>query len=154
MLHHESKVYTEGSVRKTLCLLAILAVATSQAIGQGLVLCLCVDGYVSVETSCNPADCCPEDVAAKGEFSEALPDRTQRFDSDNSCVSIPLFVGADGAQNRRYSASQTRSAPHPAAAFASAQSWIESLREVGPATPTRGARACLDSIPSTVVLLI
>jgi hypothetical protein len=153
MRQHGSRVYTQGLVKRVLCLLAILAGATSHVIGQGLVLCVCTDGGVSVETSCNSDECCAEDIPAKGEFVAAFPHRTPSFGSENPCFCIPLPTVDDG-HNRYYLASQTRGAAYPNAVIASARPWLESHWEADPVTTTRGAPCRLNSIPNMIVLLI
>ena len=53
---------------------------------QGLILCLCSDGHVTVEVQCQPDGCCPVNdsgAAQAGFMSEPA--------SSDPCIDIPLF---------------------------------------------------------------
>lgn len=86
------------------CFIAMYVAALGGA-SQGLILCLCSDGHVTVEVQCQPDECCPASnpgAALAGFLSEP--------GSADPCIDIPLFFEGQEFNVQRTVA--TPSLPH------------------------------------------
>ncbi|GMV90289.1 MAG: hypothetical protein AMXMBFR82_00670 [Candidatus Hydrogenedentota bacterium] len=57
----------------------------------GLVLCVCHDGHVSLETTCQPLDCCPDDFAMDAANAGDLLVCADA-NEEHPCVDVPLLL--------------------------------------------------------------
>lgn len=84
------------------CFVAMYVAALGGA-SQGLILCLCSDGHVTVEVQCQPDECCPAgnpDAALAGFLSEP--------GSAEPCIDIPLFF-----EGQEFNVQRTVATPSP-----------------------------------------
>lgn len=58
----------------------------STLLATGAVVCLCHDGHISIESRCNPVQCCPED----GTTASTTPSADTRTDSGHACIDLAL----------------------------------------------------------------
>lgn len=88
--------------RAIVLLLAVFTALTGEAgWAQELVLCICDEGYVSLEWGCAPVECCPDD------FDEASPGvSVPEPDHQHACIDLPLLLKGEHTPRLRQEASK------------------------------------------------
>lgn len=79
---------------RTLCLAVLACVmflTGGPAWAGGLILCVCHDGHVSLETTCQPLDCCPDDFAVDAANAGDLLVCADA-NEEHPCVDVPLLL--------------------------------------------------------------
>lgn len=81
----------------TACLLSVTVGFLFTLVATGAVVCLCHDGHISIESRCNPVQCCPEDIAGPGDDAalDAIPG------SAHNCFDLALNDEVIGARVAR-----------------------------------------------------
>ncbi len=84
----------QNSGWRTLCLAALACVmflTGGPAWAGGLILCVCHDGHVSLETTCQPLDCCPDDFAVDAADTGGVMVCADASE-EHPCVDVPLLL--------------------------------------------------------------
>ena len=88
-------------------LLALISLLPAFA-AAGLVVCVCHDGHVSIEASCDPVYCCPDEACKMTTRSETALSTAQ---TAHPCVDIVLDGAVPYATSSRARASIHRTSP-------------------------------------------
>lgn len=72
-------------------LVAVVFLTGGPAWAGGLVLCVCHDGHLSLETTCQPLDCCPDDFAVDSADAGDLLECADAGE-EHPCVDVPLLL--------------------------------------------------------------
>lgn len=96
MMYSRSIAGLARTGNRLLRILLVLTAAVSQAGGEGAVLCICADGHVSLELSCDTSECCADELllvaTASPGWGAVAPSATAPF-----CTDIPLLASSDPA---------------------------------------------------------